>query len=40
MRSARTRFVLRELHGYENVENHGRSWTEWGNLTEAPIERS
>jgi thiosulfate/3-mercaptopyruvate sulfurtransferase len=39
-RSAHTWFVLRELLGYENVKNYDGSWTEWGNLVEAPIERS
>lgn len=38
-RSAHTWFVLRELLGYEDVKNYDGSWTEWGNLVEAPIER-
>jgi thiosulfate/3-mercaptopyruvate sulfurtransferase len=38
-RSAHTWFVLRELLGYGDVKNYDGSWTEWGNLVEAPIER-
>jgi thiosulfate/3-mercaptopyruvate sulfurtransferase len=38
-RSAHTWFVLRELLGYDSVRNYDGSWTEWGNLVEAPIER-
>ncbi len=38
-RAAHTWFVLRELLGYENVRNYDGSWTEWGSLIGAPIER-
>jgi thiosulfate/3-mercaptopyruvate sulfurtransferase len=39
-RSAHTWFVLRELLGAEDVKNYDGSWTEWGNLVGAPIEKS
>ena len=38
-RSAHTWFVLTELLGYPNVRNYDGSWTEWGSLIGAPIER-
>ncbi|MGD2061622.1 MAG: sulfurtransferase [Acidimicrobiia bacterium] len=38
-RSSHTWFVLHHLLGFENVRNYDGSWTEWGNLVGAPIER-
>jgi thiosulfate/3-mercaptopyruvate sulfurtransferase len=38
-RSAHTWFVLTELLGYPNVRNYDGSWTEWGSLVKAPIEK-
>ena len=38
-RSAHTWFVLTELLGYPSVRNYDGSWTEWGNLVGAPIEK-
>jgi len=38
-RSAHTWFVLHELLGHDDVKNYDGSWTEWGNLVKAPIER-
>jgi len=38
-RSSHTWFVLRYLLGYKNVRNYDGSWTEWGNLVGAPIEK-
>jgi thiosulfate/3-mercaptopyruvate sulfurtransferase len=38
-RSSHTWFVLTYLLGYEDVKNYDGSWTEWGNLVNAPIER-
>ena len=38
-RSAHTWFVLTQLLGYPNVRNYDGSWTEWGNLVGAPIEK-
>lgn len=36
-RSAHTWFVLSELLGVKDVRNYDGSWTEWGNLVDAPI---
>ena len=38
-RSSHTWFVLKYLLGYPNVRNYDGSWTEWGNLVGAPIEK-
>ena len=38
-RSAHTWFVLHELLGYPSVRNYDGSWTEWGSLVGAAIER-
>ena len=38
-RSSHTWFVLKYLLGYQNVRNYDGSWTEWGNLVGAPVER-
>ncbi len=38
-RSSHTWFVLRYLLGYPRVRNYDGSWTEWGNLVGAPIEK-
>ena len=38
-RSSHTWFVLTYLLGFEECENYDGSWTEWGNLVRAPIER-
>lgn len=38
-RSAHSWFVLNELLEYPTVRNYDGSWTEWGNLVNAPIER-
>jgi thiosulfate/3-mercaptopyruvate sulfurtransferase len=38
-RSSHTWFVLSYLLGYDKVRNYDGSWTEWGNLVRAPIER-
>jgi thiosulfate/3-mercaptopyruvate sulfurtransferase len=39
-RSSHTWFVLKYLLGYRTVKNYDGSWTEWGNLIGAPIEKS
>jgi thiosulfate/3-mercaptopyruvate sulfurtransferase len=38
-RSSHTWFVLKYLLGYSQVKNYDGSWTEWGNLVGAPVER-
>ncbi len=38
-RSAHTWFALHELLGFPNVENYDGSWTEYGSLVGAPVER-
>lgn len=38
-RSSHTWFVLKYLLGFDNVKNYDGSWTEWGNLVGAPIEK-
>ena len=38
-RSSHTWFVLKYLLGMEDVKNYDGSWTEWGNLVGAPVER-
>lgn len=38
-RSSHTWFTLTYLLGYPRVRNYDGSWTEWGNMVRAPIER-
>jgi thiosulfate/3-mercaptopyruvate sulfurtransferase len=38
-RSSHTWFVLKYLLGYQNVKNYDGSWTEWGNMVGAPVEK-
>ncbi|HET6568079.1 MAG TPA: sulfurtransferase [Rhodothermales bacterium] len=38
-RSSHTWFVLKYLLGFGDVKNYDGSWTEWGNLVGAPIEK-
>jgi thiosulfate/3-mercaptopyruvate sulfurtransferase len=38
-RSSHTWFVLKYLLGFKNVKNYDGSWTEYGNLVGAPIEK-
>ena len=38
-RSSHTWFALKYLLGYDKVRNYDGSWTEWGNLVGAPIEK-
>jgi thiosulfate/3-mercaptopyruvate sulfurtransferase len=39
-RSSHSWFVLRYLLGHEQIKNYDGSWTEWGNLVGAPVERA
>jgi thiosulfate/3-mercaptopyruvate sulfurtransferase len=38
-RSSHTWFVLTYLLGHDGVRNYDGSWTEWGNMVRAPIEK-
>jgi thiosulfate/3-mercaptopyruvate sulfurtransferase len=38
-RSSHTWFVLKHLLGFKHVRNYDGSWTEWGNLVGAPVEK-
>ena len=38
-RSSHTWFALTYLLGFEEVRNYDGSWTEWGNLVRAPVEK-
>jgi thiosulfate/3-mercaptopyruvate sulfurtransferase len=38
-RSSHTWFALKYLLGYSDVRNYDGSWTEWGNLVGAPVEK-
>lgn len=38
-RSSHTWFVLSQLLGYDNVKNYDGSWTEYGSIVGAPIEK-
>jgi thiosulfate/3-mercaptopyruvate sulfurtransferase len=38
-RSSHTWFALKYLLGFDNVKNYDGSWTEWGNLVGAPVEK-
>jgi thiosulfate/3-mercaptopyruvate sulfurtransferase len=38
-RSSHTWFVLKYLLGFSNVKNYDGSWTEWGNLVGAAVEK-
>jgi thiosulfate/3-mercaptopyruvate sulfurtransferase len=38
-RSSHTWFVLKYLLGFDKVVNYDGSWTEWGNLVGAPVEK-
>lgn len=38
-RSSHSWFALKYLLGFDNVVNYDGSWTEWGNLVGAPVER-
>jgi thiosulfate/3-mercaptopyruvate sulfurtransferase len=38
-RSSLTWFAMKYLLGFKNVKNYDGSWTEWGNLVGAPVEK-
>jgi thiosulfate/3-mercaptopyruvate sulfurtransferase len=38
-RSSLTWFVMKHLLGFKDVKNYDGSWTEWGNLVGAPVEK-
>src|SRR5438270_770161 len=38
-RSSLTWFALKHLLGFQKVKNYDGSWTEWGNLVGAPVEK-
>jgi thiosulfate/3-mercaptopyruvate sulfurtransferase len=38
-RSSHSWFALHHLLGYQNVKNYDGSWTEWGSIVGAPIEK-
>ena len=38
-RSSLTWFALKYLLGFQNVKNYDGSWTEWGNLVGAQVEK-
>ncbi len=38
-RSSHSWFALKYLLGHEDVRNYDGSWTEWGNLVQAPVEK-
>jgi thiosulfate/3-mercaptopyruvate sulfurtransferase len=38
-RSSLTWFAMKYLLGFSNVKNYDGSWTEWGNLVGAPVEK-
>ena len=38
-RSSHSWFVLKYLLGHKDVKNYDGSWTEWGNLVAAPVEK-
>ncbi len=39
-RSSHSWYVLKYLLGYNNVSNYDGSWTEWGNMVGAPVEKN
>jgi thiosulfate/3-mercaptopyruvate sulfurtransferase len=38
-RSSHTWFALKYLLGFKDIQNYDGSWTEWGNLVGAPVEK-